>query len=111
MDYETCEKLKELGFPYTEPSTHSGVGYYILKSGLIFTTVDFIGGGLPNEEHRYIPTLSELIEACGDKFENLTRAEGEWYSNTDETFFYIGSIGKTPEESVARLWIELNKHD
>ena len=54
-------------------------------------------------------TLSELIEACGEDFRALVNEGGKWRANT----LFPGGVcieGKaTPEESVARLWLALNK--
>ena len=70
----------------------------------------------------YVPTLSELIEACGVSFREL-----EKYSNTEngKLVYYWAAYaiddatgrmtggskfkGSTPEESVANLWMALNK--
>lgn len=66
--------------------------------------------------HQNYPTLSELIEACGDKFDNLTRWIGSdtllskgWVTNYRDDEVTFDSFGKTPEEAVANLWLELNK--
>jgi hypothetical protein len=74
------------------------------------------------------PTLSELIEACGDELAELARTtdydpKGEkamWRAYmTDEAFDKTGidcvrecdgyEIGDTPEEAVAKLWLALMK--
>lgn len=62
----------------------------------------------------YVPTLSDLIEACGDRFGTL---ENKWMLGWEckEQFAFntisdIAIIGKTPEEAVAKLWLEINKH-
>jgi len=83
MDYELCKKLKDAGFP--QP--------IIDKSS---ADDDFLC---------YVPTLSELIEACGDRFHGLWRMMDNWYTKSD-----IGQEVKssTPEEAVALLWLELN---
>lgn len=58
----------------------------------------------------YDPTLSELIEACGDGFERLDRMRDEawgvigYTSEHDE----LTDIQKTPKEAVARLWLARN---
>ena len=50
----------------------------------------------------YFPSLSELIEACGDDFNILVRGkDGFWYAESEQ--------GKTPTEAVARLWLVINK--
>ena len=62
------------------------------------------------------PSLSELIEACGNKFEGVWRRVDkdlslkEWVANG----FIDGSIddmpfGNTPEEAVSKLWLKLNE--
>ncbi len=54
----------------------------------------------------FYPSLSELIEACGDGFFSLFRYKNCYEANGD-----LGKEGRgiTPEEAVARLWIALNK--
>lgn len=58
-------------------------------------------------------SLSELIEACGDKIYVLCTAI---YHDKESLQIIHGwacngmvSFGKTPEEAVAKLWLELNK--
>lgn len=81
MTYELALELKKAGFPQ-DPDR-------------------------PAEDWITMPTLSELIEACGDRFDNLRRI----YDGS----FAAESIGKepqggdTPEEAVANLWLLLNK--
>ena len=58
-----------------------------------------------------IPTLEELIDACGKYFEQVIRWEvGEWaaYAIAGDREF-IGK-GATAAEAVARLWLSLNDH-
>ena len=80
--------------------------------------------GFPQELK--IPTLSELIEACGDDFDSLERVEfmdletkekhNEWFVKPVEVLRdkFPGAIkymiGQTPEEAVANLWIKLHEH-
>ena len=102
MDYKLAKELKDAGFPQT---------------GRGATHVDCICDWYPIV---YVPTLSELIEACGEGFQRLDKQKlvmsknNYWaYSSkldnahTDR----IGTKGKTPEESVAKLWLALNKVD
>lgn len=65
----------------------------------------------------YIPTLSELIKACGESFNSLAyvRKDGLPVSSmidgemTWEASCWERSVqGDTPEEAVAKLWLELN---
>jgi hypothetical protein len=68
----------------------------------------------------YIPSLSELIEACGKPFvlhspkskdiseEYYQPSETEWTAYYQDDRF-LKEFGSTPEEAVANLWLELNK--
>jgi hypothetical protein len=55
-----------------------------------------------------VPTLSELIEACGPKFHYLTLRQNQlpwmaWARDGKKN-----GEGPTPEEAVARLWLALS---
>lgn len=79
------------------------------------TTITIDGFGMSaGEDTVYAPTLSELIEACGDNFWALYKArfaEYTWqaHSSSDQWDTEI-SHGTTPEEAVAKLWLTLNKN-
>lgn len=110
MNYELAKKLKDAGFPQTGIS-----GVMIGNDG-----AEYIWGApFPTIINPYyIPTLSELIEACGDEFCELNKAKGttkHWFSFAwskweDGNFKgeKIGSHGTSPEEAVANLFIVLN---
>ena len=53
------------------------------------------------------PTLSELIEACGKGFWELTKYPSRW--GAYEWKGREGS-GSTPEEAVANLWLALQSN-
>lgn len=119
MNYELCKKLKEAGFP----QRLDGKGIFIDSEGN--------NSMMLSSQKVYVPTLSELIEACGEKFGCLTleksfiisergktwwKAGGgffDWDSNMnicDESGTWeIECDGSTPEEATANLWLELNK--
>ena len=66
-----------------------------------------------------LPTLSELIDACGDDFTKLLRCRVIQPGTEGATYMFraIDSNGlstelcKTPEEAVARLFIAINKEE
>lgn len=121
MTYELAKQLKEAGFP------QGGEGKTVSKLKNIKTDL----GGLKvkaqthytQPKYAYIPTLSELIEACGG--DSITiRLQSYWSENdlmwqadTSGNFMvdaenHIAEVGSTPEEAVAKLWLELKKkHD
>lgn len=106
MNYELAKKLKDAGFPQIPQNDC------------------FIDG----DDSVTKPTLSELIEACGDLFVSLHPNKTIfWNQATKKNEFSIVdwrasgdscegnitpmhvSVGQTPEEAVANLWLELNK--
>ena len=54
----------------------------------------------------YFPTLSELIEACGENFGSLDKQHDGWLASAN---FDQSCFAKTPAEAVARLWLALQK--
>lgn len=102
MKYETAKKLKDAGFP------QSGDGDFCLGS------IEEDQGGITTTNSVYIPTLEELIDACGEEFWNLTysRKEKGWSAESFEaaTATISGTIFlDTPSEAVANLYLALNK--
>lgn len=106
MTYELAKELKDAGFSQTGNGLWSGnVGKINLESilpGEVF--------GIAQEDFVYLPTLSELIEACGYGFFNLEY----WSHPAHNSWLAKGTTGveikgSTPEEAVARLWLALNK--
>lgn len=65
----------------------------------------------PRNGATYVPTLEELIEACGEIKFTLSGGYGDdWWAhkNENEESQIIGR-GSTPVEAVANLWLALNK--
>jgi len=105
MNYKLAKQLKDSGYELTccsETSNHIQIG---------------------NQPY-LIPTLSELIDACGEEFVQLYYFNGskDWCAsgginmlskeNTEKlrqgTTTQYSEMGKTPEEAVAKLWLKLN---
>lgn len=103
MTYELINQLKEAGFPFRHAKTSDDILYTV--------------GEVPLA----IPTLSELIEACGDGLDSLQKGSwkgsGKWlayksyWDDVDNHYEPQEPVGRgnTPEEAVANLWLELNK--
>ena len=85
LNYELTKKLKDAGFPFEFWESKLGDDTYTS------------------------PTLSELIEACGDRFGCLAKKEDGWYACPFPHDKLSDGIDKTPEEAVANLWLELNE--
>ena len=122
MNYKLLKQMKDRGFNFTEIPNY--------KSDKIldrYNPVLLFGGG----SLYAMPTLSELIEACGDEFVGLVKGQFMVWDYEDTgyssfTGFFAGTLdgrdgstlsvdyephgyGKTPEEAVARLWLSFNK--
>lgn len=118
ISYELAKKLEDVGFP--EKEVVIGDWYWEGPNGYgggeaLYQLTDEIDQlGMSTGVIIRIPTLSELIEACGEEFTQLIRFNsthfqvkpslGRMLNYPDEIF-----IGQSPEEAVATLWLELNK--
>jgi len=99
MNYKLAKKLKDAGFPqYVEgvKNLKSPNRYYMVEGTL--EVVDCFN-----------PTLSELIEACGDEIVLVKFKEDNTWCAGTHIDYYADVEGKTPEEVVANLWLSLNK--
>ena len=98
MNYELAKKLKDAGFSQGKSGSSDNCDIHWHRDMNDITN--------PNTEV-YFPTLSELIEACGERFSKMTRSQiGVWYCSEKG---HKRSVGKTPEEAVANLWLKLNE--
>jgi hypothetical protein len=82
MDYKLAKQLKDVGFPQKGFETWTG-----------------------DKPHDcYIPTLEELIEACGPDLQTLERQQrdGTWLALSSGNSFWT-STGTTSAEAIARL--------
>jgi hypothetical protein len=106
MDYELAKKLKEAGFPQAD-------GLQFIEPNVVWDATaqsEFETPGTPPRSNWVkCPNLSELIEACGEKFDCLFYENGMWGA--------VGLLrGKgikppyrgTPDEAVALLWLALH---
>jgi hypothetical protein len=101
MKFELAEQLKEAGFPQKDfLSEDSDYDCAVSENGSLV----------------YAPRLSELIEACGGRFEFLRQfpdlrwdaQAAEMDGQTFEIKTWNGGIHPTPEEAVATLWLVLH---
>lgn len=126
LTYELAKKLKEAGFPqkkigYVWFFRKAVNNYFIQREAGWLKVYTKNADNLKNEWY-FVPTLEELIEACGDRFEYLYRADEDmkevgiyWICGQnpsgegDEFKMNPSGQGKTPSEAVANLWLQLNK--
>lgn len=106
ITYELAKQLKDSGFPDNSK-------FYTERPDMGIDSDGKFRDFAPYD--CYVPTLSELIEACGDIIlwkngefweADIFNGEGEIYI---DDYFDTSQEYKTPEEAVAKLWLELNK--
>jgi hypothetical protein len=112
MDIKLAQELKDAGYPQ-----EVNLFYWMARPGRSNAVIY----GMPSENEKVrkttgvefyaMPLLADLIKACGNEFEALSkRSELEWLavSKVELCDQSQGGFGKTPEEAVARLWLLLN---
>jgi hypothetical protein len=113
MNIELAQELKEAGYPQD-----LNMFYWIARPGRNYSVIYGIPTGqekprIPKGTEFYAsPMLSDLIAACGNGFEGLSKLdELQWLaiSKVELPDKSPGRIGATPEEAVARLWLALNE--
>lgn len=99
ISYELQKELKASGFPGSKDWFDYG---------------DFLAPGI-GDGPEIVPTLSELIEACGVEFpicfclnQEYMNGVTSWHASVEYPRV-VATDGKTLEEAVARLWLSLNK--
>ena len=119
MNYELANQLKDAAFPqfnedaasfyYCTSRLYKGHETEDCKPYVIYGSQGWVDSVLVR-----CPTLSELIEACGERFSNLANFGEEnepWIARSVGYPNSIRTRGSTPEEAVANLWLALNKKD
>ena len=112
MDYALAMDLKGAGFPNIGNVQHRQGRTFITPDGN--ESVYSLGEPAPTDNW-FVPTLSELIEACGKDFDALYSRHSsisvyhpeKWRADaTNRTGLSV--LGTSPEEAVARLWLVLH---
>jgi hypothetical protein len=60
------------------------------------------------EDAVFVPTLSDLVIACGKPLQLACDEGGNWQACTSADAQSVGA-GETPEEALGRLWLEMRK--
>lgn len=122
MEYKLAKELKDNRFPQNPNKHNEAPNSWVCEDD---TLADF-EGACGGEKEAYVPTLSELTEACGEEREvrgdkayfSLQRDEhgkDVWLAGYNEYMPYEGNYlhhsteGSTPKIAVAKLWLKLNK--
>ena len=108
MDFELAKELKDAGFPQKSRGLH-----YTMTEG---KEVPYLAEGnlfLAKEGWQYsdtfVPTLDELIEACGQGRFTLDHLESGCWEACHSKATPMCYQANTSDEAVARLWLVLNQ--
>ena len=94
MDNELAKELKQAGFPQSVHYNERGVA-------------DFLETDANGKTHIVsVPTLEELVEACGIDFQSVERFSYAPFLARGRQI--MQTTGQTPTEAVARLWLTLH---
>jgi hypothetical protein len=94
MSYELALELREAGLPQ---NPHGPTLYYTDPDTAVVVYPELMTA-TPNSVR--VPTLSELIKACGPKISTIVRSGDSWSAD--------GEVGDSVIEAVARRWIGLH---
>lgn len=104
VGYELAKKLEDAGFPQNIREKIEPLTVDVSNVGEIFDeALGILRGDM------LVPTLEELIEACGNDLDQLENTMDGWRaygSKGDEPIEIYW--GKTPSEAVANLWLSLH---
>jgi hypothetical protein len=105
MLQELAKELNGAGFPNIQDVQHRQGREFLTPDGRI--SVYSLGEAATTEDW-FLPTLSELIAACEEKFFSLILDGGKWRC-TASGYEGYDDLYSAPSEAVARLWLALNK--
>lgn len=109
ISYKLAKELKDCGFEQRKLLNESK--YYFGDNNIVQVGVAKERGIDIDNDSAYIPTLSELIDACGE-IRTIRKEDNKWYVCTTKDDGHgnlIDFMGDSLEEIVARLYIKLNK--
>jgi len=98
MNYKLAKQLKKAEFPQPE------VGYR--RDNCWYDGDGELSDWWNGEDSVYIPTLSELIDACGNEFRSLIKRSCSHFWRAEEQSG-IETEAKSPEVAMAKLYLKL----
>jgi hypothetical protein len=116
MNRELAKELKAGGFPAVAhlaghafyPNEKSpGWTDFARSQGVTITHYELENRPQDIKDGYVCPSLSDLLEACGDRFARLYVVKAIWFAESDDP--QTVARGDSPEEAVAKLWFMLNK--
>jgi len=102
MEYILAKQLKDNGFPQTYNSncevydTDENIHFFHIEEDGMYLDDDIIS--VPSQDWIKIPSITDLVQACGDSYPNLIINENGWC---------VGEFNSktSPKEAIANFWL------
>ncbi len=99
MTYELLKRLRDSGFPLHPIAVELGKQITLERPAVVFSR----SKGGSRAGIYYVPSLSDLVEACGEHLENMSRVADGWECNRGRNG--SGTRGATLDDALAKLWL------
>jgi hypothetical protein len=93
MTYELLKRLRDSGFPLQPVPVETGREIVLLRQVVVFAGA----ADRPAPGIFYIPSLADLIDACGNELKSMCRVAAGWECNQIQ--------GATLDAALAELWL------
>ncbi|HXY41604.1 MAG TPA: hypothetical protein VEQ10_18145 [Vicinamibacteria bacterium] len=95
------KRLRDSGFPLKPISVELGKQIALERPAVVFSKSN--GEGRAEAHLYYVPSLSDLVEACGDRLESMSRVPDGWECNRGRSAPM--THGPTLQDALAALWL------
>lgn len=107
MTYEILKRLKDSGFPLQPVPVEIGRETVLQRQAVVFA------GPVtrPAPAIYYVPSLTDLVAACGSDLKNMSRVADGWECNreqrgaADASWARAQARGATLDDALAELWL------
>ncbi len=107
MTYEMLKRLKESGFPLQRVSFEVGQEVSLARPAVVFSgSTSVAEAGI-----YYVPSLSDLVEACGNHLQAMSRVPDGWecsrqpHGRREAAGGPASTRGATLIDALAELWL------
>ncbi len=105
MTYETLKRLKDSGFPLQQVAVEAGREVALERPAVVFSGATSVAeAGI-----YYVPSLSDLVEACGQRLQSMSRVPEGWECSQAPRGRGEGKTartrGATLFDALAELWL------
>jgi len=105
MTYEMLKRLKESGFPLQQVAVEIGREVALERPAVVFSGATSVAeAGI-----YYVPSLSDLVEACGTRLQTMSRVPEGWECSQAPQGRGDGRAprtrGATLFDALAELWL------